>query len=63
MPEAVIVDALRTPIAKGKPIVGDLSGFHPAELLALTFRELVKRNGLDYADIDYLAGGCVTQAG
>ena len=63
MPEAVIVDALRTPIARGKPIVGELSGFHPAELLALTFRELVKRNGLDYADIDYLAGGCVTQAG
>jgi acetyl-CoA C-acetyltransferase len=63
MPEAVIVDALRTPIARGKPIVGELSGLHPAELLALTFRELVRRNGLDYADIDYLAGGCVTQAG
>jgi acetyl-CoA C-acetyltransferase len=63
MPEAVIIEAVRTPIARGKQGVGDFAGFHPAHLLALTFRELIRRSGLNYADIDYLAGGCVTQAG
>ncbi len=63
MPEAVIIEAVRTPIGRGKPIVGDLNGFHPAELMALPFRELIKRTGIDYSDVDYLAGGCVTQAG
>ena len=33
MREAVIVEALRTPIARGKPVVGELFGFHPTELL------------------------------
>jgi len=63
MAEAVIVDAVRTPIARGKPIVGDLNGFHAAELLALSIREIVTRSGIDFKDIEYLAGGCVTQAG
>ncbi len=63
MREAVIVEAVRTPIARGKPIAGDLHGFHAAELLALSYRELIKRAGLDYSDVEYLAGGCVTQAG
>ena len=63
MPEAVIIEAVRTPIARGKPIVGDLNGLHPAELFALTFRELVKRSGIAYDDVEFLAGGCVTQAG
>ncbi|NND82390.1 MAG: steroid 3-ketoacyl-CoA thiolase [Gammaproteobacteria bacterium] len=63
MNEAVIVDAVRTPIARGKPGVGQLSGLHAADLLAQPLQELVQRAGLDYADVDYLAGGCVTQAG
>ena len=63
MPEAVIVEAVRTPIARGKPIVGDLNGFHAVSLLALSLQELVKRSGLSYADVEFLAGGCVTQAG
>ena len=63
MKEAVIVDAIRTPIAKGRPMLGDLSGLHATELLAAPLRALVERSNLDYADIDYLAGGCVTQAG
>ena len=63
MREAVIVEAVRTPIARGKPVVGDLHGFHAAELLALSYRELVSRTGIDYTDVEYLAGGCVTQAG
>ncbi len=63
MAEAVIVEAVRTPISRGKAIVGDLHGFHAVDLLALTLNELVKRSGIEYGDVDYLAGGCVTQAG
>ena len=63
MREAVIVEAVRTPIGRGKPGVGDLSGFHAVELLGLSLEEIVKRTGIEYGDVDYLAGGCVTQAG
>ena len=63
MREAVIVEAVRTPIARGKPGVGDLSDFHATKLLALSLQEIVNRTGLEHADVDYLAGGCVTQAG
>ncbi len=63
MAEAVIVEALRTPIARGKPVVGDLHGFHAAELLALSMKAVVEKAGLEYNDIEQLMGGCVTQAG
>ena len=63
MREAVIVEAVRTPIGRGKPIAGDLSGFHAVELLGLSLAEVMQRSGLEYSDVDYLAGGCVTQAG
>jgi acetyl-CoA C-acetyltransferase len=63
MREAVIVEAVRTPIARGKAGVGDLHGFHAVELLGLSLAEIVRRSGLDYGDVDYVAGGCVTQAG
>ncbi len=48
MREAVIVEAVRTPIARGKPGVGDLCDFHATHLLALSYRELVRRSGLEY---------------
>ncbi|MEY2419909.1 MAG: acetyl-CoA C-acetyltransferase, partial [Actinomycetota bacterium] len=60
MANPVIVDAVRTPIGKRN---GVLSGMHAAEILAVPQIELVKRNGLDPADVDQLVGGCVTQAG
>jgi acetyl-CoA C-acetyltransferase len=63
MREAVIVEAVRTPIARGKPGVGDLCDFHATQLLALSYREILRRTGLQMADIDYVAAGCVTQAG
>lgn len=63
MPEAVIVEAVRTPIARGKPIAGELSGVHAAELLAMSYRGLIERSGLDYEDIEQIVSGCVTQAG
>jgi len=63
MPEAVIVEAVRTPISRGKAIVGDLHGFHAVDLLGLALNGSIERSGIDHSDVDYLAGGCVTQAG
>jgi acetyl-CoA acyltransferase len=56
------VDAIRTPSGKGKP-GGQLSGVHPADLLARVLRGLTERTGLDPALVDDVIGGCVGQAG
>jgi len=63
MAEAVIVEAVRTPIGRGKPIVGDLCGFHAAEMLALSIRGVIEKAKIPYEVIDQVIGGCVTQAG
>lgn len=44
MAEAVIVDAVRTPVGKRR---GALSGLHPARLLGLAQRGLLDRAGVD----------------
>jgi acetyl-CoA acyltransferase len=59
---AVIVDAVRTPSGKGK-MGGQLSGIHPALLLAQVLRALVDRHDLDPALVDDVIGGCVGQVG
>ena len=63
MREAVIVEAVRTPIARGKMGKGDLCAFHPATLLAKVQQALVDRAGIDPAVVEQVVGGCVTQAG
>jgi acetyl-CoA C-acetyltransferase len=63
MRESVIVEALRTPIARGKMGKGDLCGFHPAQLLAKVQYGLCERAGLDPREVEQVVGGCVTQAG
>jgi acetyl-CoA C-acetyltransferase len=63
MREAVIVEALRTPIARGKMVKGSLSAFHPAQLLAKVQEAVVERAGLDPSEVEQIIGGCVTQAG
>ncbi len=60
MPDAVIVEAVRTPIGKKK---GKLSGTRPDDLVAETIKELVKRAGIDPAEIEDVVMGCVTQVG
>ena len=60
MAQPVIVEAARTPIGRRN---GWLSGLHAAELLAAAQIEVVKRSGLDPAEIEQIVGGCVTQAG
>lgn len=62
MREAVIVDAVRTPIGKGKP-GGSLSPLHPVDLHAHALRALVDRTGVDAARIDDVIGGAVGQIG
>ncbi|MFJ8310299.1 MULTISPECIES: thiolase family protein [unclassified Streptomyces] len=62
MRDAVIVEAVRTPIGRGKP-GGALSGTHPVELLAHTLRALVDRSGVDPALVDDVIGGTVDQVG
>ena len=62
MRDAVIVEAVRTPVGKGKP-GGALSAVHPVNLLATTIRTLVERNNLDAALIDDVIAGCVSQVG
>jgi acetyl-CoA C-acetyltransferase len=63
MSEAVIVEALRTPIAKGKKGRGELSGIHPATLLGKVMGGVIERAGVDAKDVEQVIGGCVTQAG
>ena len=60
MPNAVIVDAVRT--AGGKRF-GKLSGWHPADLAAEVLKALVERNHLDPGLIDDVIMGCVMQVG
>jgi acetyl-CoA acetyltransferase len=51
MTSAVIVDAVRTPIAKGKP-GGAYADIHPVDLHAHALRALIDRTGIDPALVD-----------
>jgi acetyl-CoA acetyltransferase family protein len=62
MREAVIVDAVRTPLGRGKDN-GALHGWHPVDLAAETLQALVKRVGLDPAEVEDVIMGCVGQVG
>lgn len=60
MGNAVIVEAVRTPIGKRN---GGLAGLHPAEILGAAQRAVLERSGVSPALVEQIAGGCVTQAG
>ncbi|MEY2418152.1 MAG: acetyl-CoA acyltransferase [Actinomycetota bacterium] len=60
MPNAVIVDAVRT--AGGKRN-GRLSGWHPTDLAAAVLKALADRNNLDPALVEDVIMGCVMQVG
>lgn len=62
MRDAVIVDAVRTPVGKGKP-GGSLSGVHPVDLHAHAIRALVERTGIDPTLVDDVISGAVGQVG
>lgn len=58
--DAVIVDAIRTPIGRRG---GALAGVHAVDLAATAIRGLVERTGIDPALIDDVIWGCVDQVG
>lgn len=60
MNEAVIVDAVRTPIGK---YMGTLSQARPDDLAAHVIKEIVKRNNLDPSLPEDVYFGCANQAG
>ncbi|GLZ55600.1 thiolase family protein [Actinomycetospora sp. NBRC 106378] len=62
MREAVIVDAVRTPVGRGKA-GGALADVHPIDLLAGTLEALVGRTGLDPALVEDVICGCAQQVG
>ncbi len=65
---AVIVDAIRSPMGKGKAAKdgkpgGALSSVHAVELLAQVYRQLFERNDVDPGSVDDVIAGCVSQVG
>jgi acetyl-CoA acyltransferase len=60
MPDALIVDALRSPIGKRD---GALSKIRGDELAGQVLNGLVERNDLDPAEVEDVQMGCVTQIG
>ena len=57
---AVIVDAIRTPLGRRN---GKLKDWHPVDLMAETMNALVERTGIDPGIIDDVVMGCVMQTG
>ncbi|WP_311215018.1 MULTISPECIES: thiolase family protein [unclassified Arthrobacter] len=60
MREAVIVEAVRTPIGRRK---GLLANVHPVDMSAHVLNSLLERTGLDPEVVDDVVWGCVTQLG
>lgn len=60
MPDAYIVDAVRT---AGGRRGGRLAQVHPVDVAATVLDALVDRTGIDPAAVDDVVMGCVTQAG
>ncbi|RVU28065.1 acetyl-CoA C-acyltransferase [Streptomyces antnestii] len=60
MQDAVIVDAVRTPVGRRN---GALAGVHPADLSAHVLKALLERTQVRPEEIDDVVWGCVTQSG
>lgn len=60
MPEAVIVDAVRTPVGRHG---GVLAAVRPDDLAAIVLKALVERTRLDPASVEEVYLGCANQAG
>lgn len=63
MPEAYIIDAVRTPRGVGKPGKGALSHLHPQTLAATVLKALKERNNLDTATVDDIIWSTSSQVG
>ncbi len=60
MPDAVIIDAVRTPIGA---LGGVLAGVRPDDLAAHVLRAIIERTGIDPAIVEEVYLGCANQAG
>jgi 3-oxoadipyl-CoA thiolase len=60
MPQAVIIDAVRTPIGA---LGGSLASVRPDDLAALTLKALIERTGIDPSIVEEVYLGCANQAG
>jgi acetyl-CoA C-acetyltransferase len=60
MPEAYIIDAVRTPVGRKK---GSLAHVHPADLGAHPIKELVTRTGIDPSQVEDVVWGCTETIG
>ncbi|UFS98516.1 acetyl-CoA C-acetyltransferase [Nocardia huaxiensis] len=60
MPQAYIVDAVRTPVGRRG---GGLASYHPADLGAIPLRALLERNDFDPEAIDDVVYGCIDTIG
>lgn len=60
MPEAVIIDAVRTPIGNFR---GGLASIRPDDLAAIVLKAIIERTGIDPAIIEEVYLGCANQAG
>ncbi|WP_016746160.1 acetyl-CoA C-acetyltransferase [Rhizorhabdus wittichii] len=63
MPEAYIIDAVRTPRGIGKTGKGALAHLHPQQLAASVLKALRERNGFDTADVDDIIWSTSMQRG
>ena len=63
MPEAYIIDAVRTPRAIGKVGKGAYSGMHPQHLAATVLKALKDRNDINTREVDDVIWGCSAQMG
>ena len=62
MKNAVIVDAIRSPMGRAKAGCA-FAELHPVDLLAQVLKGLVERNQLDPGEVDDVITGCVSQVG
>ncbi|MGI8663475.1 MAG: acetyl-CoA C-acetyltransferase [Acidimicrobiales bacterium] len=60
MPEAFIVDAVRTPVGRRG---GSLAQIHPADLGAITLNALMDRTGIDPGAVEDVVMGCLDTVG
>ena len=60
MTDAVIIDAIRTPVGA---LGGSLATVRPDDMAALVIKEIVRRNDLDPALVEEVFLGCANQAG
>jgi acetyl-CoA C-acetyltransferase len=60
MPEAYIVEAVRTPVGRKG---GGLASAHPADLGAHVLKAVVERSGIDPANVEDVVFGCIDMIG